>query len=111
MHLYGFKFGGFLPFDMVSPQVAKVVGSRLGMVEDVEKRRGQDTLNYFMRVRVALPISKPLRCGGFISNSNGERTWVKFKYERLLFCYFCGILGHDLHHCASHYAVERHGGR
>ena len=24
--------------------------------------------------------------------------------------YFCGILGHDLPHCASHYAVERHGG-
>lgn len=77
----------------------------------MERRRGQDTLNYFMRVHVALPVSKPLRHGGFIVDSDGEHTWVLFKYERLpIFCYFCGILGHDLRHCASHYAVERHGG-
>lgn len=74
----------------------------------MERRRGQDTPNYFMRVRVALPVSKPLRWGGFIEDSDGERTWVKFKYERLLvFCYYCGNLGHDAHHCASHYAVEK----
>ena len=71
---------------------------------------GQDNPNYFMRVRVALPVSKPLRQGGFIEDSNGERTWVKFKYGRLpVFCYYCGILGHDLRHCASHYAVEKQG--
>lgn len=46
---------------MVSPQVATEVGSRLGMVEEVERRRRQDDLNFFMRVRVALPITKPLR--------------------------------------------------
>lgn len=97
---------------MVSPQVATAVGSRLGAVEDMERRRGQDTPNYFMRVRVTLPVSKPLRCGGFIANSDGERTSVKFKYERLpIFCHFCGILGHDLRHCASHYAIEKYGGR
>ena len=51
----------------------------------------------FMRVRVALPITKPLRRGGFIAGSDGERSWVTFKYERLpMFCHFCGILGHDL---------------
>lgn len=71
------------PFDMVSPQVAKEVGIRLGMVEDVERRKEKDKLDYFMRVRVALPVSKPLRRGGFIADSDGERTWVKFKYERL----------------------------
>lgn len=64
-----------------------------------------------MRVHVALPVSKSLRHGGFIADSNGERTWVKFKYERLpIFCHFCGILGHDLRHCTSHYVVERHWG-
>ncbi|XP_030936468.1 uncharacterized protein LOC115961671 [Quercus lobata] len=99
------------PFDMVSSQVAAAVGSRLGMVEDVEKQRGHDTPNYFMRVRVAIPVSKPLRRGGFIEDSDGERTWVKFKYERLpVFCYYCGILGHDLRHCASHFAAEKQGG-
>ena len=49
------------PFDMVSPQVAKEAGSRLGEVEEVEWRKKQDDLSMFMRVRVALPISKPIR--------------------------------------------------
>ena len=53
------------PLDMFSSHVAKEVGSRLGVVEEVEQRRGQDELNYFMRVRVALPILKPISQGKF----------------------------------------------
>ena len=92
---------------MVSSLVAIEVGNRLGNVEEVEWRRRKDTPNLFMRVCVALPISKPLQRGGFIADSEGVRTWVKFKYERLpIFCHFC-VLGHDLCHCASHFAVEK----
>ena len=67
--------------------------------------------NYFLRVRVALPILNPLRRGGFIVDSDEVCTWVKFKYERLpFFCHFCGLLGHDLRHYTSHYAMEKNGG-
>lgn len=108
----GSDLGGFgAPFDMLSSQVMTEIGSRLGTVEDVERRRSHDMQNLFMRVRVALPILKPLRRGGFIADSDGVRTWVKFKYERLpIFCHYCRLLGHDLRHCASHYAVEKNGG-
>ena len=61
------------PFDMVSSQVAKEMGGRLGEVVEVENRRKQDDLNYFMRVKMALLISKPLRRGGFLAGSDGER--------------------------------------
>ena len=58
------------------------------------------------------PISKPIRRGGFIAGFDGGKSWVSFKYEWLpLFCHYCGILGHDLKHCAAHYAVEKAGGR
>ena len=94
-----------------SPQVASEVGSSLGVVAEVERRQRQDDLNFFMRVRVALPITKPIRRGVYIADSDGERTWVRFKYERLpLFCYYCGILGHDLKHCAQHFAMQKSGG-
>ena len=64
-----------------------------------------------MRVKVALPIGKPLRRGSFIARSDGVRTWVSFKYERLpLFCHYCGMLGHDVKHCASHFAITQNGG-
>ena len=100
------------PFDTISSQVTREVGSRLGTVKEVERRNKKDDINMFMRVQVALPITKPLRRGGFIAGSDGERTWVSFKYERLpMFCHFCGILDHDLKHCAAHYAVEKQGGQ
>ncbi|XP_075665169.1 uncharacterized protein At4g02000-like [Castanea sativa] len=98
------------PLDMYSSRVAKEVGSRLGLVEEVEQRKGHDELNYFMRVRVALPISKPLRRGSFIAGFDGEKNWVKFKYERLpMFCYYCGVLGHDIKNCAAHFVVTQNG--
>ena len=62
------------PFDMVSPQVAKEVGSRLGIVEEVEWKQRHDDPNFFMRVKVALLIGKPLRRGSFIAGSDGIRT-------------------------------------
>ena len=36
------------PFDKMSPVVATEIGSRLGKVEEVEKRKNQDDHNLFM---------------------------------------------------------------
>nr|POE68340.1 hypothetical protein CFP56_12513 [Quercus suber] len=78
---------------MMSPNVATKVGNRIGAVEDVERRRCIDDHNFFLRFRVALPISKPLRRGGFLLGSDGKCLWVKYKYERMpIFCHYCGVL-------------------
>ncbi|KAK7858461.1 uncharacterized protein CFP56_012336 [Quercus suber] len=99
------------PFDMVSSKVATEVRSRLGVVVKEEKRQKLEAQQLFMRVRVAIPISKPLRMEGFVARSDATRHWVKFKYERLLlFYHYCGLLGHELYHCASHYAVAKNSG-
>ena len=50
---------------MVSPIVAAEIGSHMGVVEEVEKRRRQGGQNLFMRVKVAIPIVKPVRRGDF----------------------------------------------
>ena len=61
-----------------------------------------------MRVKVALPISKPIKRGAFLARSSGQRTWVTFKYERLsMFCHYCGLLGHDLKNCAQYFALTK----
>lgn len=65
---------------MVSPRVASEVGSRLGVVEEVKRSRRQAEQNFFMRVRMALPLEKPLRRGSFIAGTDGIGSWVKFKY-------------------------------
>nr|XP_023918024.1 uncharacterized protein LOC112029538 [Quercus suber] len=99
------------PFDMVSPTVATEVGGRLGKVEDVKRRRNLDDQNIFMRVKVALPISKSLRWGAYLVSADGEQTWGKFKNERLpLFCHYCGMLRHNLGHYAEHFVAPKHNG-
>ena len=96
---------------MISPLVAKQIGGRLGEVEEVEWKKKRDDVNFFMHVKVALPILKPLQSGGFIAGTVGERYWVDYKYERLpIFCHYCGILGHDFKNCAAHYAAKKNGG-
>lgn len=62
------------PFNIASPQVAREVGNKLGVVEDVERRLKQDDQNLFMQVKVALPLKKPLQRGGFIAGSDGVRS-------------------------------------
>ena len=60
------------PFDMVSPKVAADIGGRIGTVEVVEKQRSNDSLSLFIRVRVSVSVSKPLRRGCFVSDSEGN---------------------------------------
>lgn len=64
----------------------------------------------FLHVRVALPIAHPLRRGGFLVGSRGERTWATFKYERLpLFGHYYGLMGHDLRYCVAHFEFKKSG--
>ena len=80
--------------------IGKDIGSKIGRVLEVDKRAMQAELAKFLRVRVEVPIDKPLRRGGFVKNEEGERVWVDFRYERLPnFCYICDFLGHDEKHC------------
>ena len=91
-------------FDMMAPRVAMENGNKMGVVEDVEQRRRMDDQNLFLRVRVALPISKPFRRGGFLMGSDGKQHWVDYKYERLpVFFHFWKVLGHDIRYCPVRY--------
>ena len=99
------------PFDLVSPKVAEVVGSKLGSVVEVEKKQKPEGQSYFMRVKVAIPLAKPIRRGVFLVGSEGTKHWVTLKNKRLpLFCHYCGILGHALKHCASYFTATKNEG-
>lgn len=65
------------PFDMFSLKVAVEIGSQMGEVVEEEETR---CAKFFMRVKVALPTSKPIWQGTFLGGSNGKNMWVTFKY-------------------------------
>ncbi|KAK7852000.1 hypothetical protein CFP56_040584 [Quercus suber] len=64
------------PFDMRTPRVAEEVRNRLGRVLEVEKRCNNDSQNFFMRVKVAIPIEKEICRGAFLAGSDGRKYWV-----------------------------------
>ena len=84
----------------MSKEVGQDIGRSRGRFIEVDKRAGQADQAKFIRIRVDLPIEKPLRRGGHVVSKDGEKYWVQFRYERLpTFCYLCGKLGHDDKHC------------
>nr|POE96858.1 hypothetical protein CFP56_49609 [Quercus suber] len=84
----------------MTKEIEKDIGSKIGRVLEVDKRAMQANQAKFLRIRVEVPIDKPLRKGGYVKNEEGGRYWVDFRNERLpTFCYICGILRHDEKHC------------
>ena len=89
-----------LPFESMSEEVGRDLGNSLGKYIESDKRSWLSEQAKYMRIRVDLPINKPLRRGSNIVNQDGGKFWVTFKYERLpSFCFHCGLLGHDEKHC------------
>ena len=89
-----------LPFELLSEVVGRDIGNSMGHFIEVDKRANQSDQARFMRIRVELPVDKPLRRGGNVVGMEGDKYWVNFRYERLpTFCFFCGKMGHDLKHC------------
>nr|POF02354.1 uncharacterized protein CFP56_31247 [Quercus suber] len=91
-----------LPFESMT-EVGKELGNKLGKYIQSDRRSWSEEQAKFMRMRVEVPIDKPLRRGGNIVNPEGEKYWVTFKYGRLPnFCFICGVLGHDEKHCSEY---------
>ncbi|KAJ4847846.1 hypothetical protein Tsubulata_000170 [Turnera subulata] len=88
-----------LPFQYRDPEIAVIIGKKLGFLMDVYEEEGWDIEN-FMRVRILLDLSKPLRKELAISIAQGESFHVLFKYENLPNFYFIyGRLGHTIKDC------------
>ena len=89
-----------VPFELMTEDTGKDIGNTMGMFVEMDKRSWQMEQAKFMRIRVELPINRPLRRGGYLRTMEGEKTWVTFKYERLpTICFACGRIGHDVRHC------------
>ncbi|KAF7150653.1 hypothetical protein RHSIM_Rhsim02G0038900 [Rhododendron simsii] len=89
-----------LPFEFVNPVIGEIIGKRIGSFFSVDNRAVMGERGRFIRVRVGVPVDKPLKRGGFIALGNGTKFWVDYKFERLnRFCYYCGSLLHEHGNC------------
>ena len=85
-----------LPFDMMTENIGKEIGSNWGIFMVVDTRSWMLEKAKFMRIKVNLPLEKPLRRCGKVASLEGESFCIQFRYERLpVFCFRCGVMGHD----------------
>ncbi|XP_075645554.1 uncharacterized protein At4g02000-like [Castanea sativa] len=89
-----------LPFDLIIKEVGRYIGQRIGRVIEVDCEAIASGEARFLRVRVDVPIDKPIRGGALVHSPEGDKVWVAFKYERLSgLCFHCGLLGHEAKAC------------
>ncbi|TXG48428.1 hypothetical protein EZV62_027722 [Acer yangbiense] len=92
-----------LPLLCMTKEIAHFLGGIIGEVKEVDTSPTGYCLVKFLRVRVAVTITKPLQ--RFLRVDvlgDGEETVMPIQYERLpSFCFNCGLVGHIIRGCPS----------
>ncbi|KAF3946792.1 hypothetical protein CMV_026980 [Castanea mollissima] len=100
-----------IPIKSMSREVGAKIANDVGELITVDAPKSGVVWGPFLQVRVNIDITKPLMRGKMIQIEDSEAEWVVFKYERLpIFCYRCGILGHQDRECpqlkTGHFSLD-----
>lgn len=95
VQLYDLKAG------FMTEMILKEVGNYVGEYIESCPRNFNGVWREYMRIRVSIDLSKPLKRRMKVRRSGGEWQWITFKYENVpTFCFICGILGHSKFFCS-----------
>ena len=96
-----------LPFDLINEEAGRDIGRGIGRVIEVDCKAIAADQAKFLRIRVDMPLDKPIHRGAPVLNPVGDTVWVAFQYERLLgLCFRCGLLGHEAKVCSASIVTE-----
>ena len=68
-------------FNLISEEATRDISGGLGTVVEIDNKAFSSKQAYFVRVRVEIPLDKPLRQNGVVANPEGDMVQIGFKYE------------------------------
>lgn len=90
-------------------KILETISSNFGRLITVDEFTSTLVRSKYARVCIEIDLSKPL-CRGFWIGDDFHRVFVVVMYERLpIFCYNCGLIGHDNNACSSSMQTEAGG--
>jgi hypothetical protein len=98
-----------LPFGFIQQRVGQGIGQFLGEMKWYDNRN--TVHSFFMRLKVRIDITRPLKKQWQVRANNGAYVTIHFKYEKLgVFCYRCGLLGHTDKVCPDLFELDSDDG-
>ncbi|KAL5538414.1 hypothetical protein UlMin_043108 [Ulmus minor] len=97
-----------IPVFCMSKAVGSILGNMVGLVQEVECNQDELCLGTFIRVRVIIDISKPLkRILKVRLGTDKELFTILHIYEHFPeLCFHCGLFGHPLKECPKRGALQ-----
>lgn len=90
-----------LPLDRLTEDNLHVISKLIGTPTNLPHSATLKHKHFkFIRLRVSINPTKPLKTGFFLTRGTLPTVWIQFKYERLSdFCYQCRALGRTVGTC------------
>ena len=86
----------------MSERIMQEVGNQVGRYISLCPSNYKGVWREYMRIRVTIDITKPLRRRMKVRKSGNEWSWITFKYGHVpTFCFICGIIGHADKFCSK----------
>ncbi|KAH1128991.1 hypothetical protein J1N35_000369 [Gossypium stocksii] len=96
-----------LPLGLMTETMAREFDDFCGKFIDYDTSMPSLGHKNYMRIRVCLDVSAPLKCKKKIQIGKSIIVYARFKYEKLsLFCFICGTVRHGKSYCPYHLRID-----
>ncbi|BFG14566.1 hypothetical protein CerSpe_008400 [Prunus speciosa] len=102
-----------LPLVFMTRAMGKLIGDALGLHVVTDQSRRGECLGSYLRIRVLLDVSRPLRrwLAVRLPDDSGTVEWVQLRYEKLpITCFLCGMMDHGEKECGLYTGGGRDDG-